>query len=378
MKICRVITRLNVGGPALQVAYLHCEFRRQGHDVTLITGALDEGEADGSQALTDDPDVHIFPKLTRPIAPLKDAWVVIQLFWRFCTVPYDVLHTHTAKAGLLARGAAMLSLGFRKWRGFPRLKVMHTYHGHVFKGYFSKSMSAWMVRIERFLAERTDRLIVISSGQHQEIANYLGLPMERLHCVPLGLELSPYLKVERRRLFDQHEPRFVVGWVGRMVPIKGLPLLLKLIQMCRETWRGPERPLFVVVGGGPLLSDFRQDCRSAQLEEDVLCAGWESEMSSVMPGFDVVLNTSLNEGTSVALLEAQASGVPVVATKVGGTPDICGSSSFCFEAEHHHSAVEALQKIAVEGRRLPLTERQDVVDRHDPALLAKRLLQLMR
>lgn len=377
MRVLRMITRLNVGGPAKQVAFLHRHFREHGHEVRLITGALSVGEADGSEGLLDEPDVQVYTALARALQPLKDTWCLLRLIAELLTRPCDVLHTHTTKAGLLGRTAVLISSRLLRLRGFPKVKTLHTYHGHVFQGYFSPQLTKWIVKVERFLAKRTSHIVVISESQRRDIAEVLKLPEERLALIPLGLDLVSMLTVERKPVFDAHNDRFVVGWIGRMVPIKGMSLLLDIVAHCRLNWSLNECPLFVVVGGGELHDAFVAELKERGLEDLVVLLGWKKDMVEVMSGMDVVLNTSVNEGTSVALIEAQAAGVPVVATAVGGTVDVVGPSSHLYAAGDVAHAHASLESICAHLQRVPESERHELVRRHGLELLGDRLFELM-
>jgi glycosyltransferase involved in cell wall biosynthesis len=327
--------------------------------------------------LIEEDDVEIYGRLGRSLRPLRDLWCLLRLIGELISRPCDVLHTHTTKAGLLGRIAVLLSSFLLRLGGCSRVKTLHTYHGHVFHGYFSPRCTWWVLQVERFLARSTDHIVVISESQGREIGEALGLPQERLALVPLGLDLEPMLAVERKPVFDSDGGNFVIGWIGRMVPIKGIPLLLEIIAHCREHWRFSKRPRFVIVGGGEMQEFFESELKARDLERLVDFAGWRMDMVEVLSGMDVVLNTSLNEGTSVALIEAQAAGVPVVATGVGGTVDVCVSSSSLYKPGGVVQAHLALESIFAHSRRVDLHERQGIVRRHDPDLLSERLLKLM-
>lgn len=155
MRILRVITRMNGGGPAKQVAYLHKALGQSGHACKLIYGQLDEDEIDFSGLLHDTKQVKVFSCLKRPISVCDDIIACFQILSELCLNSYDVLHSHTAKAGLCARLAAMIYRPLAAFLGRPRLLVCHTFHGHVFSGYFNPSMEKKVKSIESCLWKHT-------------------------------------------------------------------------------------------------------------------------------------------------------------------------------------------------------------------------------
>jgi glycosyltransferase involved in cell wall biosynthesis len=304
LKAARIIARLNIGGPARQVCFLH-ERLRDEFDTILITGQLDAGEGDMSGLLNSPEGVYKIGTLSRPIRLFSDLRSVGQTYQILRKERPDIVHTHTAKAGAIGRVAALLA-------GVP--VRIHTYHGHVFSGYFSPSVTRMFIGIERWLNRFTTAVIAISESQRKELVEvYKVASPEQTRVIPTGFEL----KFDNARA--ERDPKVMnVTWTGRLVPIKGVDLLAEVIELAAR-----ELPLakFSIAGDGPERSKLqRLPCKNFEL------LGWQQDLSPLWLGSDVALLTSINEGTPASLIEAMASGIPFVATKVGGVPDIAGSS----------------------------------------------------
>lgn len=253
----------------------------------------------------------------RWISDFRSLLALMRMIRRFQP---DILHTHTAKAGALGRVAAYLT-------GVP--VVVHTYHGHVLNGYFGAIRTAFYRNIERALAPLTTCLLAVSESVRQDL---LGLGVgaaDRIRVMPLGLELTPLSgalpRGVLRRLSEAPADAPLVGVVGRLVPIKDLPTFLEAARRVRQE---VPRARFVVVGDGVERAALEDRCRRLGMDRAVRFLGWMSDMRDVYGDLDLVVNSSLSEGTPVALIEALAAGRPVVATRVGGTPDLLENGRF--------------------------------------------------
>jgi len=283
----------------------------------LVAGSVQRGEADMS-GLARERGVPFFsiPELGRTLHPLNDV-VAFWKLWRLCrTARPHIVHTHTAKAGTLGRLAAWLA-------GVP-VRV-HTFHGHVFHGYFGRLKTLCFITLERALARITTQVVAISPRQAKDVARYLRLPAERVGVIPLGLDLDRFLtadaELERRRFREDIGARsdVVVTMVGRLTAIKNHELALRAF--ARLPHESP-RFLLVLVGGGEEEGRLRELVAQLGLAERVRFLGWRSDLEAVYYGSDIVALTSDNEGTPVCLIEALACGRAVVATNVGGVADV--------------------------------------------------------
>jgi glycosyltransferase involved in cell wall biosynthesis len=312
-KIVRIIGRLNVGGPARQACFLHQALQRN-FETVLIAGHLDEQEGDMSYLLKSEDGIRWIPSMSRPVRFWSDFLAFLSIVRILRMEKPDLVHTHTAKAGTLGRVAATLL----------RVPVrVHTYHGHVFHGYFGPIQTRIWLAIERTLNKITTRTVVISESQAEELVEkYQVVSRPRVRTIRNGYDLSQFArsadagKVRNlRREFGFDDSHFVVMWAGRMVPIKNVELLAKIVS---EAQRSP-RLRFLVIGGGTdrnKLEALTAGCSNIHI------AGWRKDMHELWAAADVGLVTSRNEGTPSALIEAMASGKAFVATNVGGVIDL--------------------------------------------------------
>jgi glycosyltransferase involved in cell wall biosynthesis len=316
IKILRIIARLNIGGPAIHTILLTAGLNNERFESMLVTGV--EGEYEGNMfdlAAAKGVKPIIIPQLKRNIDPIGGLITLFKLYRLMRRQKPHVVHTHTATAGLLGRLAAKLA-------GVP--VILHTFHGHVLRGYFGPLRSKALVWIERFLARLSDRIVTVSEGQRRELAGYGVAPLEKITVVPLGFELESLLACEShrgelRRELGLADGDKLVGIVARLVPIKNHRLFLQAAQVVVETM---PQARFLVVGDGELREELEAYAHDLGLEGGVLFTGWRRDLPRLYADLDVVALTSINEGTPVSLIEAMAAGVPVVATAVGSVPDV--------------------------------------------------------
>jgi glycosyltransferase involved in cell wall biosynthesis len=316
IRVARVITRLNIGGPAQHVIHLTARLPRERYESVLLTGR--ESAAEGSMAdLAAALGVRpvIVPGLGRSVSPLKDLASVAFLYRFFRRFRPHVVHTHTAKAGTVGRLAAHLA----------RVPVIvHTYHGHVFRGYFTAPTTRMFLGVERVLARVSNRLLTVSDAVRDDLLRYRIGTAEQFDVLPLGLNLAGFLTAERQRGALRRELGLaastpLVGIVARLVPIKRHEDFIAAAG--RLVGRIPDCH-FVIVGDGERRGELEAHVRRLGLAERVRFMGWRRDLERVYPDLDVVALTSANEGLPVSLIEAMAAARPVVATAVGGVPDL--------------------------------------------------------
>jgi len=314
VRVLRLIARLNVGGPAIHATLLTDRLNRERFRTTLVTGTEEAGEANYLALHGRTMPVQIVPDLGREIRPLHDLRTVWRLIRIIRREQPHIVHTHTAKAGALGRVAAILC-------GVP--VIVHTFHGHVLRGYFSPAKTAVYRGIERVLAGRTDRLLTVTDRVGQELkALGVGRP-EQYRTLPLGFDLAPLLMAERRRGELRAELQVgeapLVGIVARLVPIKAHEVFLA---MAGRVHQADPRVRFLIVGDGELRASLERRVQDLGLTGAVRFLGWRADIDKLYADLDVVALTSRNEGSPVALIEAMAAGVPVVSTEVGGVADV--------------------------------------------------------
>ncbi len=329
MRIARILTRLNLGGPARQALAADPLLAERGHEVRVLTGQPEHGEGDLFETFRDRGiDVVRVPGLRRRISPLRDRLARRAIRRELARFAPDVVHTHASKAGALGR-RAVLDLA-----DAGRVGRVHTFHGHVLEGYFPTMISRLLVIHERRLAARTDRVLAVSHATGDDLLR-LGVTDEaKLVIVPPGVALDGLLEIERpppgsdarapgalRRLVGAESRTVLVGVVGRLAEVKRPARALDVFErLCGEH---PDLHL-VFVGDGTERGLLERRIRAlGELgEERVHLVGAIEDMQTVLADLDLVLLTSRSEGLPVALIEAGAAALPAVAADVGGVGEV--------------------------------------------------------
>jgi len=315
-RVLHVIARLNIGGPAPHAALLTERLDPARYDSRLVTGV--EAPAEGNYLdlhgkATD--GVTVLPSLGREIRGLGDVAAFLRLVGFIRRVRPHIVHTHTAKAGTLGRLAAWVV-------GVP--VVVHTYHGHVFHGYFSPARTRLFLAVERWLARRTDRLVAVSETVRRELLA-LGIgSSERLCVIQYGFDLDPFLAADGlrgqlRAELDLPAGAPLVGIVARLVPVKAHEIFL---EAAARLARAVPASRFLVVGDGERRQALEALAARLGVAESIRFLGWRRDLARIYADLDLVVLTSRNEGSPFSLIEAMAAGRPVVATRVGGVPDL--------------------------------------------------------
>ncbi len=332
IKVLRIISRMNIGGPAIHVYLLTVGLDPRRFESKLITGKISSGEGDMSYLFENSTQKPIvMPSLQREISILSDLKTFAHLFRILVREQPDIVHTHTAKAGSSMRLAAFLYNGvFRR-----KVKIVHTFHGHVFEGYFSRLYSVLFINIERFLARISDAIIAISPTQKDALSTKFRIAgKDKIHTIELGFDLTPFvscgsLRNRFRKTYAISESAFIVGIIGRLVPIKNHKMFFR--SAARFIAKHPDAEIkFVVIGDGELKEQLIQYCRELGLSGHTIFCGWVRQAAAIYADLNVLALTSLNEGTPVSIIESMAAGVPVVATDAGGVRDLFG----CTKEDH--------------------------------------------
>lgn len=329
LKVLRIIARLNVGGPAIHTILLTQALNNERFESILVTGRVDDAEKDmiylaGEKKV----DPLVIPELGRRIRPLKD----LIAFWKIYRIIRrerpDIVHTHTAKAGALGRVAAVLA-------GVP--VRIHTFHGHIFESYFNGFYIGVFLFIERTLAYFSRYIVVVSRAQKREIGErYKIAGPEKIRVVPLGLELEKFLSIRSRngklrKELGIDDDVIAIGIVGRLVPVKNHRMFLESAGNLSAVSSDKVKIKYLIIGDGEERMALEAQAKELGIGKDALFCGWRENMADVYSDLDLVVLTSLNEGTPVALIEALAAGRPVVATDVGGVKDVVedGANGYC-------------------------------------------------
>jgi len=340
-RVFHVIARLNIGGPAIHVALVASGLKSMNYEVEVITGCVGPREGDMEYYVKERGITPlILEDLGREIRPIADLRLIGRLYNLFKRERPDVVHTHTAKAGAIARIAAWLA-------GVP--VVVHTFHGHVLRGYFGPLKTRFFLTVERMLARITHAIITLGDRQREEIVGFGIATSNRITVLPLGLDLDPFLLAPRRpgslrqRIgLDSGTPLF--GIVARLVPIKRHEDFFHAL----ASFRSAQTPFACVVAGdGERRGELEALATALEIDHLVHFLGWEKDMSAIYPDLDALVLTSANEGLPTAIIEAMASAVPVVSTRVGSVPDMVqdGREGYLVEAGDREGIAAALGRI---------------------------------
>jgi glycosyltransferase involved in cell wall biosynthesis len=346
IRVLRVIARLNMGGPALHVAYLSAGLAERGYQTTLVAGSLARGE--DSMAFVAERlglEVARVENLSREISVFRDLRSVRALARLIRKERPHILHTHTAKAGAVGRLAALLAGDAR-----PPI-IVHTFHGHVLRGYFDPLRATAFRLLERWLARHSTALIAVSPQVRDDLVKLGVAPAEKFAVVRLGIELEQRTdtaavdRAEQRRRLGIPAERFVVGWIGRMASVKRADDVLLSFKGLRD--RGVDACL-CMVGDGPDRADLERRAHELGIMRDTLFLGYQADVAPFYAAFDVMVLPSANEGTPVSAIESLAAGRPVVATRVGGVPDVVadGEDGFLVEPGDVEALADRLAELA--------------------------------
>ena len=331
IKILRLIARLNIGGPAIQAITLSSFRLGDQYETLLVCGDINPGEGDMSYlAIEQGVRPHVIKAIQRKISlfgDLKSLWEIRKIIKGFQP---QIIHTHTAKAGTLGRFAALtIGIPFLSARKF---RLVHTFHGHTFHSYFNRLKTLAFIQIERILAGFSDKIIVISKKQKEDICHRYKIADEKkVRIISLGFDLSKFSEInircnnsEKTNANRSSSKPFRAGLVGRLTDVKN-PFLFLQAAHCLKDMGKIDCFRFDVVGDGELRDRAIAAAEKLDVRDSVLFRGWQKNMASVYSKLGAVALTSKNEGTPVAIIEAMASSRPVIAAAVGGVPDLIGN-----------------------------------------------------
>ena len=336
VKVLRLISRMNVGGPAIKITGLMRNLPIETFEQKLVTGFCDKSEIDYLEVNELNVTRTKVEGFGRSINLLSDLKVLLAIRREIRAFNPDIIHTHTAKAGFLGRIASLLT--------FKRQIRVHTFHGHLLHGYFGKFKTNLVILAERFLARFTDKLVAVGSQVRNELLAVKIGSFEKFKIIGPGLEIRKLSeRISSLKSFGLLEDKFIVTWIGMAVPVKAPHRILEIAKECGL--RGL-KVQFVIVGEGPLLGDLKSLAKDKELPFASL--GWQSDIEKILSFSDLVLLTSENEGTPVALIQAQMAGVPVLTTDVGSASEVMinGQSGFCLRylAKDFADKIELLAK----------------------------------
>jgi glycosyltransferase involved in cell wall biosynthesis len=321
IRVMRIIARMNVGGPAVQVSGLMRGLSATDFDHRLYTGYCAEDEADYIKEQAPDVQAIQLNGLGRKVNPRADFLILFQLIKEIRTFKPDVIHTHTAKAGVIGRLASILSL-------HPS-KHVHTFHGHLLSGYFNPLVTKLVILIEKVLALKTNILVSVGEKVRDELlAKKIG-KFSKYRIFPPGLELKELVDRESALKNLGLEANFLyISFIGRVTQIKRPDRFLDMVEIIAKQSTNIK---FLVAGGGDLLDECMKSANERSLP--LVFLGWRSDIENILSASDIVVLTSDNEGTPISLIQAGLAGKPTVSTNVGSVKEIVldGKTGFVTE-----------------------------------------------
>ena len=326
IKVMRVVSRLNIGGPSIHVKNLTEAMDPNNFLTKLITGTISPDEGDMSYITHFNKNVRIpVPELQREIHLYKDLVALFKVTQLIREFEPDIVHSHTSKAGSVSRIAAFIC----NILGTKKIFIIHTFHGNVLYGYFSNIKSSIILIIERLLAIITDRVIAISESQKWELSSvYKICSANKIDTIKLGFNLDPFLNCDRqkgalRKQLQISDDTILIGVIGRMAPIKNHKMVLDSAKLLLSK-KPNKKIIFLLVGDGERRPFLEEYARSIGISDYIIFHGWEKNIPNIYADLDILALTSLNEGTPVSVIEAMAAKIPVVTTGVGGIKDLLG------------------------------------------------------
>lgn len=321
IKVLRIINRFNLGGPTYNATFLSA-FLGEDFETKLCGGQHEKHEGDSMFIpLQYGLEPEVIKVLERNVNFSNDRKALKEIRKLIREYKPDVVHTHASKAGAIGRFAAHKEK-------VP--VIVHTFHGHVFHSYFGQ-LKTWIYKsVERYLAKKSDAIIAISPIQKVELVNKYKIAKEtKVRVIPLGFDLDRFQanRTEKRKIFRAEHgisaTDIAIGIIGRLAPIKNHVGFIQSIDLLAQKTK--KNIIVFVVGDGELRKEIETQANAvADKNQNVrfVFTSWVKDVDRILPAFDIVALSSLNEGTPVSLIEAQAAGVPVIATNVGGVKDI--------------------------------------------------------
>lgn len=316
IKVLHIITRLDRGGSSENTLLTCLGLDEQRYEVTLMAGEtknpllslIGEAKRTGVRFV-------FIPNLVRDIHPLKDILALIKITKVLRKEAFDIVHTHSSKAGLLGRLAAKLA-------AVPI--IIYAPHGHIFYGYFNPLLTKIFVAIEKLAARFTDKIITLSEKGKKEQIKFKIAPDEKFVGIHSGVRFDNFSSVSRDRKAKRKEltlpaDSLLIGTVGRLVPIKGQRYLIEAMAYLKDAI---PNLILLFVGNGPLQQDLEMQAQDLKISDQVRFLGLREDVPEILSILDLFVLPSINEGMGRALLEAMALAIPVVATDVGGTSDL--------------------------------------------------------
>jgi len=386
-RVLRIINRLNLGGPTFNAALL-TKYLAPEYETLLVAGTKMDSE-ESSEFICEQLGIDFIklPEMSREINFSKDRAAYRKIKKIIADFKPDIVHTHAAKAGTLGRLAA---------HHMKVPVVVHTFHGHIFHSYFNPVKTQIFLRIERYLARRSSAIVAISDFQKEELAFRFNIcEPEKIKVVPLGFDLSRFwenMEIKRtsfRQQYALQDDEIAIGIIGRLVPVKNQDMFLKV--MHNVTGRTTKKVRAFIIGDGEELQNLFSRCTELNMDYTyfptqprtafITFTSWMKDVERAMAGLDIIALTSLNEGTPVSLIEAQAARKPIVSTNVGGIENVVLKNETAFLSESNDidsfsDHLLALVENENERNKMILKSRQNVENKFHYTRLVKDVKSL--
>ena len=346
--VMQVLTRLNVGGITHQVLMLSEQLRSQGYDVRIAVGQCGEREGDCTpEALEKGFPVHHITHLSNQAGLVSDILACVELYKVFKRERPSIVHLYMFKARMLGAFAARLA-------GVPA--TIETLHGNILQGYYGR-LTSLIILFGEWVAGWTlmQYVIVPSEGQRTELLEYRIAPKRKFLVQPVGFDATPYENLENyqhqlRQRCGVGDDQILVGIMARLVPIKGVEDFLKAVALLFQE-EVSKNILFVVIGDGPLRTELENKADELGLHNRCLFLGRIDDARVFYADIDVFVMSSWNEGTPIGLLEAMAASKAIVATNVGGVPDmvIHEESALLVPPQDPKALAEAIKRLVCDS-----------------------------
>ena len=324
-KVIHVITRFDKGGSSENTFLTVKGLNRNKYDVILIRGLAEEsrmGREEAAAAARNMEQVEnagirviTIPELVRSIAVVNDIKALFALLRIFKYEKPQLVHTHTSKAGILGRWAAFFA---------KTGTIIHTPHGHVFWGYFGRLKTCLFILLEKLTSSITDKIITLTEQEKQDHLHFRIAPKDKFTVIHSGVDLTAFagLPIDTSAAVREElkipPEALVVGTTGRLTPVKGHRYLLEAAAVISHKKPGI---FFVFLGDGELADEIAEKASLLGIKNATFL-GWRPDVPEVMSTFDIFVLPSLNEGMGKVLVEAMALGIPIIASNVGGIPDL--------------------------------------------------------
>jgi glycosyltransferase involved in cell wall biosynthesis len=338
IRIAQIITRMDWGGSPDLVRIMCEHLDKDRYDITLISGPTAHPTARTEKFLKDFKGSYVIvPQLKRDIELIHDTIAFIRLYVLLRVRKFDIVHTHTAKAGALGRLAARLA-GVKV--------IVHSPHGHNFYGYFKPRMTRRIIKVERFLSRFTNKIIAATELEKKDYLGYRIGTASTIDVIYAGIDLDEYhADVAQRDAMKSFlglaVQDSVVGMVGRLEQIKGPGYFVEAaMHICRLR----QNVSFVLIGDGSLKKALQNRVDGQGFHDRIIFTGWRDDVASMFAVLDIMVLPSLNEAVGLVLIEAQSNGIPVVASNVGGIPETIkeDETGFLVPAGHADKLAQAI------------------------------------